>query len=157
MTPYRVLAAAPLALALILPCAMHAQTAIDLKSQSRNIDFSGAASTRPFKTGTVLPAACTTGDSFFKTNAAAGQNLYGCVAANTWAAMSSGLSATGVTAGTYGSPTSVPQITIDAQRRITSAADVGVQGGGGGGSLPSVTGQSGKLLSNDGTSAYWQS
>jgi len=36
------------------------------------------------KTGTTLPATCTVGDQFFKTNVTAGNNLYGCTATNTW-------------------------------------------------------------------------
>ena len=61
-----------------------AQTQIDLRTQAKNIDFSAANSTRPIKTGTVLPATCVAGDMFFKTDAQAGENLYGCTAANTW-------------------------------------------------------------------------
>lgn len=34
--------------------------------------------------GTVLPAACTVGQRFFKTNATAGQNIYACTSANIW-------------------------------------------------------------------------
>jgi hypothetical protein len=68
-------------------------TQINLGTQGRNIDFSNASSTRPAKTGTTLPATCSPGDLFFKSNAPAGQNLYGCSAANTWTmqAGSSGL------------------------------------------------------------------
>ena len=61
-----------------------AQTQIDLRTQAKNIDFTAANSTRPIKTGTVLPATCVPGDMFFKTDAPAGANLYGCTAANTW-------------------------------------------------------------------------
>ena len=61
-----------------------AQTQIDLRTQTKNVDFSAANSTRPFKTGTVLPASCVPGALFFQTNAPAGANLYGCTAANTW-------------------------------------------------------------------------
>ena len=43
------------------------------------------------------------------------------------------LANTAVTAGNYGSATQVAAITIDAQGRITSAANVTVSGGGGGG------------------------
>src|ERR1700728_3913897 len=66
------------------------QTQVDLRNQSRNVDFSAAISTRPEKTGTVLPATCNTGELFFNTIAASGSNLYGCVAPNTWAALSGG-------------------------------------------------------------------
>ncbi len=48
------------------------------------VDFSGAASTAPMKTGAALPASCSVGQAFFKTDAAAGQNIYLCTAANTW-------------------------------------------------------------------------
>jgi hypothetical protein len=59
-------------------------TQINLATQGKNIDFTGAPFTRPVKTGTALPGTCSPGDLFFKTDAAAGQNLYGCTAANTW-------------------------------------------------------------------------
>ncbi|MCS7043635.1 MAG: hypothetical protein NZR01_12675 [Bryobacteraceae bacterium] len=48
------------------------------------VDFSDAASTAPMKAGTVLPSACGVGQTFFKTDAAAGQNIFLCTAANTW-------------------------------------------------------------------------
>lgn len=95
---------------------LSAQTKVDLSNQSRNIDFSAATLTKPFKSGTVLPAACSTGEAFFKTNAAAGQNLYGCVATDTWMVLS-GASSSG---------------------------------------LPPVSGQSGRVLSNNGTSSDWR-
>jgi hypothetical protein len=66
------------------------QTQVDLGKQSKNIDFSAAAETRPMKTGSTLPAVCQTGDMYFKTDAPAGANIYSCVAVNTWAAPSSG-------------------------------------------------------------------
>ena len=52
-------------------------------------DASGAASTKPAKSGTALPATCGTGEQFFKSDAAAGRNLYLCTAPNTWTAASS--------------------------------------------------------------------
>ena len=67
--------------------ALGAQTLVDLRGQSRNVDFSAAAATKPFKTGAVLPASCTTGETYFKTDAAPGQNVYGCTSTNTWTAL----------------------------------------------------------------------
>ena len=64
--------------------AAHGQTQIDLRTQGKNIDFSSAARTRPSKTGTLVPAACTIGETFVKTDAAAGKNLYICTAADVW-------------------------------------------------------------------------
>jgi len=64
----------------------YGQTQVDIRAQGRNFDFSGANSTKPLKTGTALPAQCNTGEMFFKTDAPAGQNVYGCTATNTWQA-----------------------------------------------------------------------
>ena len=52
--------------------------------------------------GTSLPATCTVGQRYFKTNATAGQNLYGCTATNTWTALGAG-SGGSHTSGTYSS------------------------------------------------------
>lgn len=67
-----------------------AQTQVDLRSQSKQVDFSSAPSTRPAKTGTALPAVCAVGELFFRTNATPGQNLFGCTATNTWIQLSGG-------------------------------------------------------------------
>jgi hypothetical protein len=66
------------------------QTSVDLKTQSKNVDFSAAPSTRPMQTGTVLPSLCSTGQMFFNSAAPAGQNLYGCTATNVWTLQSGG-------------------------------------------------------------------
>lgn len=63
---------------------VHAQTQVDLRTQSKMVDFSSALSTKTSRTGTALPATCSMGETFFKTNATAGQNLYGCTATNAW-------------------------------------------------------------------------
>jgi hypothetical protein len=60
------------------------QTAVDLRTQSKSVDFAAAPSTRPMQTGTVLPALCAQGNMFFNSGAPAGQNLYGCTAPNIW-------------------------------------------------------------------------
>ena len=68
----------------------YAQTTIDLRTQTKSVDFSGANSTRPAKTGTTLPAICQPGDLFFKTDAPPGANLFGCSATDTWSVQASG-------------------------------------------------------------------
>jgi hypothetical protein len=89
--------------------ALHGQiTQLDLHFQSKDVDFSTANATKPFKSGTPLPSLCGVGEMFFKTDGPAGANLYGCTSLNTW---------------TLEQP-----------------------------SLPSVTGNSGKLMTTDGTS-----
>jgi len=65
-------------------------TQVDLRTQSKGVDFSGANTTKSFKTGTVLPATCSVGEAFFQTNAAAGLNFYGCTGVNTWTLQSGG-------------------------------------------------------------------
>ena len=84
------------------------QTLVDLRTQSKNVDFAAATSTRPFKSGTSLPAVCSSGEMFYKTDAPAGANLYGCVSQNAWSAEGQGgmsmLSQTGDLAVTRTSP-----------------------------------------------------
>jgi hypothetical protein len=65
--------------------ASFAQTQVDLRTQAKSIDFGLAPSTRPFQTGTVLPPNCAIGNVYFKSDASAGGNVFGCVALNTWA------------------------------------------------------------------------
>jgi hypothetical protein len=80
---------------LLLPLycyALQSQTTIDLQTQSRRADFSGASFTRPFKIGAALPASCITGEAFFLTSAPSGRNLYGCSATDVWAELSGGSS-----------------------------------------------------------------
>ena len=66
------------------------QTAVDLRSQSKNVDFSGAVSTKPMQAGSTIPATCSTGQFFFLTTAPAGANTYACVATNVWSLESGG-------------------------------------------------------------------
>ena len=77
-----------------------AQTQIDLRTQAKSVDFSNAGSTKPSKTGTVLPATCTVGETFLKTDAAPGANLYVCTAVNVWTVQGSSLPE--YTPGSYG-------------------------------------------------------
>ena len=73
-----------LASLLWLITSIYGQNLVDIRTQTKDVDFSGAASTIPAQTGTALPATCNTGAMFFKTNNPAGQNLYSCAPANTW-------------------------------------------------------------------------
>ncbi len=68
----------------LLASAASGQTLVDLKTQSKSVDFSGAITTKPFKSGTILPATCGVGEAFYQTNAPAGANLYTCTALNAW-------------------------------------------------------------------------
>jgi hypothetical protein len=60
------------------------QTQVDLRTQTKDVDFSTSASTRPVKTGSALPSVCSVGDLFFSITARAGANLLLCAAANAW-------------------------------------------------------------------------
>ena len=64
--------------------AAHGQTKVDLRTQGKSIDFAAAPTTHPSKTGTALPGACAVGETFLKTDAAAGKNVYVCTASNVW-------------------------------------------------------------------------
>jgi len=74
------------------------QTLVDLRTQSKSVDFSAAGSTKPMQTGSSLPSTCAVGQFFFLTTAAAGSNVYACNPANTWAVEGNSLSVTSSTA-----------------------------------------------------------
>jgi hypothetical protein len=63
---------------------MAGQTRIDLKNQTRAVDFSGATYTKPAKSGTSLPVTCGAGEMYILTSGPAGSNVYVCTATNTW-------------------------------------------------------------------------
>ncbi len=87
-----------LASLLWLITSIYGQNLVDIRTQTKNVDFSGAASTIPAQTGTVLPATCNTGAMFFKSNNPAGQNLYSCAPANTWTLVAGSTNGTVATA-----------------------------------------------------------
>lgn len=96
-----------LATLLWLVSSINGQTLVDVRTQAKNIDFSGAASTIPAKSGTALPAICKLGEMFFNTSNSPGQNLYLCAPVNTWTQLAGG----GSSGGT-GSGITVPALTI---------------------------------------------
>ena len=63
---------------------VRAQTQIDARTQTKNIDFSRAVSTKPVKTGVDLPSSCSAGELAIKLSDTAGKYLYICAAADTW-------------------------------------------------------------------------
>ena len=71
-------------LVLLALCRGSGQTLVDLRTQAKSVDFTAATTTKPFKSGTTLPVTCSIGEAFFKSNAAAGANLYACTALNAW-------------------------------------------------------------------------
>lgn len=81
--------------------AIHGQTKIDLRTQSKNVDFSQAPTTTPWVVGVALPATCVVGQAFFNTSAVAGSNLFVCTSTNLWT----------VTGGGGGSSSSVTFVT----------------------------------------------
>jgi hypothetical protein len=78
------------ALMLLSSGQLRSQTQIDLRTQSKSVDFSESGSTKPARAGVNLPATCAVGEFFFKTNATAGENLHICGAQNTWNLVGSG-------------------------------------------------------------------
>jgi hypothetical protein len=96
-----------LVIAGLFAAGMWAQTRVDLKSQSKNPDFSAVIGARPFQIGTTLPTTCLVGGMFFKSDAAAGANLYGCVSADTWAVEAGGAGGSGGAGSTANLPLAV--------------------------------------------------
>ena len=76
-----------LLLAVLLPLGAvlcQGQTRMDLRTQSKSVDFGQATRTRPFQTGEMLPAACQLGDVYYLTTTAAGQNVHLCQSTGQW-------------------------------------------------------------------------
>src|ERR1700691_4698194 len=67
------------------------QTLVDLRTQTKSVDFSGAPSTKPMQIGSSLPSTCTVGQFFFLTSAPAGSNVYACGTVNLWTLQGSNL------------------------------------------------------------------
>jgi hypothetical protein len=74
----------------VIGCAYGQSTSMGSRTMTGAWDASNALTTKPAKAGTVLPATCSTGEAFFKTDAAGGQNLYLCKPDDTWTQMTAG-------------------------------------------------------------------
>lgn len=72
-------------------------TAMGSRTMEGDWDASGAKTTKPARTGTALPAACSSGEAFFLTGAAGGQNLYLCTPDNAWTLASGGARSISIT------------------------------------------------------------
>jgi hypothetical protein len=107
-----------------------AQTQVDLRTQAKNVDFTGAPFTQPVKTGVSLPATCSVGELFFLTSAAAGSNLYACVTANTWALEGGGGGGSGAMTvqldGTLVGTRSIENL-VNGTGVVTTAVDTGTR------------------------------
>ena len=86
------------------------QTRLDLRTQTKNVDFTAAASTSPVKTGTALPSLCTPGAAYFLMSAGPGQNLYLCTDINSWSVQGGASSGTTIDLG--------PSVTLGSSTRL---------------------------------------
>jgi hypothetical protein len=104
-----------------------AQTAIDLRTQGKNVDFTGSNSTKPFKSGGTLPVTCSVGEVFFKTNAPAGSNFYGCTSLNSWTLQSGQSGGVTTLAGDVNGPSNSNIVTQIQGRAVSATAPADTQ------------------------------
>ncbi len=105
------------------------QTRLDLRTQSRNVDFSSAVSSRPARTGSTLPANCGAGELFFNTGSN-GTGLYTCAPSNTWspAGLPSAVNKSGQVLGTNGVSPVWQAVGGDVNGALGALAVQGIQG-----------------------------
>lgn len=126
----------------VLASAAEGQTLVDLKTQSKSVDFSGANTTKPFKSGTNLPATCSVGEAFFQTNAPAGANFYACTALNSWT-LEGGLPGVGPTGPAGPQGAAGPTGPAGAAGAPGAAGATGSQGSAGASGAPGAAGATG--------------
>lgn len=135
---------------------MRAQTQVDLRRQGRNVDFSGAERTKPFKTGSVLPSECELGEVFYKQDAPAGRNVFVCGLQNTWLTVGQELPGSSGSPGellvTTGSGLAWQAPGGDVAGPVTGLRVQGLQGR----ALSSNAPNDGDVLSWSGTLQIWQ-
>lgn len=77
----------------VIPAAAAAFTnAVSVSGASGTFTVASATSSKPFKQGLSadIPATCAVGDTYFKTDAAAGSNLFGCTSPDNWTLLGGG-------------------------------------------------------------------
>lgn len=87
------------------------------------VSFGSSTSTQPHKTGTTLPATCSVGQTFFKSDATAGQNVYGCTATDTWTQLGGSGGAVD-----YSNPANYPPVIEDFANGTSANNSVGTYG-----------------------------
>jgi hypothetical protein len=107
----------PAGIAMLLAAPLFAQSTINLATQGRNADFSSFPSTRTVTVGNNIPATCIIGQLFFNSTSAAGSNLYGCTAPNSWIQLGGNINLY-----TFAAPLSLSGQTVSLPR-ATSTAD----------------------------------
>ncbi len=160
-----------------------AQTTVDLRTQAKSIDFTGANSTKVLKAAITLPATCVTTELFLLTSALPGSNIYVCTATNTWTVQTgttlpSVIGNTGKILTTDGSVINWSAISGDISGNPLNIVVTGLQGrtlsntaptngqaliwNGSTwlpqtlpSTVPSLTGNGNKILTTDGTSLSW--
>ncbi len=136
------------------------QTQVDLRTQSKSVDFTAAGVTKPMSAGTVLPASCTSGQMYFLESAPVGANIYACTSANVWTAegspAGSGLPPVSGEAGavltTNGTNVLWTPMSGDVAGAPGAATVVGLQGR----PVSSVAPAAGQALIWSGTAGQWQ-
>jgi hypothetical protein len=73
---------------------------VDLGNQGKNVDFTKMPVTKPIKTGTVMPASCSVGDFFLKSDDSGGAGLYLCSETSVWSRVNVGSTTGSMIAGT---------------------------------------------------------
>ena len=57
-----------------------AQTKVDLRTQTKSVDFTGASLTKPFRSAATLPGTCSAGELFYLSSGP----MYSCSSTNNW-------------------------------------------------------------------------
>jgi hypothetical protein len=119
---------------------MAQSTVTGSKTMQGSWDASGATATKPARAGTSLPSTCSTGEFFFNTAAAAGQNVFLCKPDNTWTQMSGGAGSVASVFGRTGAVTAQSGDYAFSQLSGTAtAAQLPAAGGDLSGTLASAT------------------